>query len=149
MRRKWFFAGIFFTVMLANTVYANNTTTVSYTVNPAYTVLIPVDTEVEFNQLSESFGKIQVEKAQLDEGKCIEVSLSSDGVLKNKNNRSDVIPYQILKTSEATPFVSARYHTAGEATPLTISIKQDDWNKAPSGDYSDTVIFTISYVDDK
>ena len=48
MRRKWFFAGIFFTVMLANTVYANNTTTVSYTVNPAYTVLIPVDTEVEF-----------------------------------------------------------------------------------------------------
>ena len=135
MRRKWFFAGIFFTVMLANTVYANNTTTVSYTVNPAYTVLIPVDTEVEFNQLSESFGKIQVEKAQLDEGKCIEVSLSSDGVLKNKNNRSDVIPYQILKTSEATP--------------LTISIKQDDWNKAPSGDYSDTVTFTISYVDDK
>ena len=48
MRRKCFFAGIFFTVMLANTVYANNTTTVSYTVNPAYTVLIPVDTEVEF-----------------------------------------------------------------------------------------------------
>ncbi len=44
-----------------------------------------------------------------------------------------MIPYQILKTSEATPFVSARYHTAGEATPLTISIKQDDWNKAPSG----------------
>ena len=70
-------------------------------------------------------------------------------LLKNKNNRSDVIPYQILKTSEATPFVSARYHTAGEATPLTISIKQDDWNKAPSGDYSDTVTFTISYVDDK
>ena len=137
MRKKWLTVGIFFAMMLANTVYANNTTTVSYTVNPAYTVLIPVDTEVEFNQLSESFGKIQVENAQLD------------GVLKNKNNRSDVIPYQILKTSEATPFVSARYHTAGEATPLTISIKQDDWNKAPSGDYSDTVTFTISYVDDK
>lgn len=135
MRKKWLTVGIFFAMMLANTVYANNTTTVSYTVNPAYTVLIPVDTEVEFNQLSESFGKIQVENAQLDEGKCIEVSLSSDGVLKNKNNRSDVIPYQILKTSEATP--------------LTISIKQDDWNKAPSGDYSDTVTFTISYVDDK
>ena len=135
MRKKCLTVGIFFAMMLANTVYANNTTTVSYTVNPAYTVLIPVDTEVEFNQLSESFGKIQVENAQLDEGKCIEVSLSSDGVLKNKNNRSDVIPYQILKTSEATP--------------LTISIKQDDWNKAPSGDYSDTVTFTISYVDDK
>ena len=105
MRKKWLTVGIFFAMMLANTVYANNTTTVSYTVNPAYTVLIPVDTEVEFNQLSESFGKIQVENAQLDEGKCIEVSLSSDGVLKNKNNRSDVIPYQILKTSEATPFV--------------------------------------------
>lgn len=149
MRKKWLTVGIFFAMVLANTVYANNTTTVSYTVNPAYTVLIPVDTEVEFNQLSESFGKIQVENAQIDEGKCIEVSLSSDGVLKNKNNRSDVIPYQILKTSEATPFVSARYHTVGEATPLTISIKQDDWNKAPSGDYSDTVTFTISYVDDK
>ena len=81
MRKKCLTVGIFFAMMLANTVYANNTTTVSYTVNPAYTVLIPVDTEVEFNQLSESFGKIQVENAQLDEGKCIEVSLSSDGVL--------------------------------------------------------------------
>ena len=90
MRKKCLTVGIFFAMMLANTVYANNTTTVSYTVNPAYTVLIPVDTEVEFNQLSESFGKIQVENAQLDEGKCIEVSLSSDGVLKNKNNRSEI-----------------------------------------------------------
>lgn len=149
MGKKWLTAGIFFTMILANTVYANNTTTVSYTVNPAYTVLIPVDTEVEFNQLSESFGKIQIEKAQIDEGKCIEVSLSSDGTLKNKNNLSDMIPYQILKTDETTPFVSARYHTAGEETPLTINIKQDDWNKAPSGDYADTVTFTISYVDDK
>ena len=47
MRKKWLTVGIFFAMMLANTVYANNTTTVSYTVNPAYTVLIPVDTEVE------------------------------------------------------------------------------------------------------
>ena len=122
MRKKWLTVGIFFAMMLANTVYANNTTTVSYTVNPAYTVLIPVDTEVEFNQLSESFGKIQVENAQLDEGKCIEVSLSSDGVLKNKNNRSDVIPYQILKTSEATLHLCQRGITRQEKRHRLLSV---------------------------
>ena len=36
---------------------------------------------------------------------------------------------------------------AGEETPLTIVIKKEDWKKAVAGQYSDTVTFTISYVD--
>lgn len=148
MRKKWLTVGIFFAMMLANTVYANNTTTVSYTVNPAYTVLIPVDTEVEFNQLSESFGKIQVENAQLDEGKCIRVSLKTEGTLKNEANSNEMIPYKIVEEGKMTPFVSADYHTAGEATPLEFHINQEDWNEAAAGDYKDTVTFTISYINE-
>ena len=60
---------------------------------------------------------------------------------------SKLIPYQILEEGKDTPFTSAKYTAQGEETSLLIDIKQDDWNKAASGSYSDTVTFTISYAD--
>ena len=44
-------------------------------------------------------------------------------------------------------FTSAKYTAAGQETPLTIAIAKDEWNKAAAGSYSDTVTFTVSYVD--
>ena len=92
---------------------------------------------------------IVVEQAQIEDGKCIQVSLLSDLNLKNSNNSKAVIPYQILAQDEAgsRPFTSAQYTKAGEETPLTIAIKKEDWKKAAAGEYADTVTFTISYVD--
>ena len=96
-----------------------------------------------------SYGNIVVEQAQIEDGKCIQVSLLSDLNLKNSNNPKAVIPYQILAQDEAgsRPFTSAQYTKAGEETPLTIAIKKEDWKKAAAGEYADTVTFTISYVD--
>ena len=95
------------------------------------------------------YGNIVVEQAQIEDGKCIQVSLLSDLNLKNSNNSKAVIPYQILAQDEAgsRPFTSAQYTKAGEETLLTIAMKKEDWKKAAAGEYADTVTFTISYVD--
>ena len=116
-----------------NPIYAATTqtagsATVSYHVDPAYQVTIPVDTSMRFNETETSYGNIVVEQAQIEDGKCIQVSLLSDLNLKNS-------------------FTSAQYTKAGEETPLTIAIKKEDWKKAVAGEYADTVTFTISYVD--
>ena len=78
-----------------------------------------------------------------------DMSLLADFNLKNSNNSKAIIPYQILAGDEAEshPFTSVQYTKAGEETPLTIVIKKEDWKKAVAGQYSDTVTFTISYVD--
>ena len=125
-----------------NPIYAATTqtagsATVSYHVDPAYQVTIPVDTSMRFNETETSYGNIVVEQAQIEDGKCIQVSLLSD------------LNLRILAQDEAgsRPFTSAQYTKAGEETPLTIAIKKEDWKKAAAGEYADTVTFTISYVD--
>ena len=128
-------------------VYQNETLKISTKIKPAYTVVIPQDTNVQFNKLTENFGKISMEKVWLEDGKCIEVSMSSAGNLTNQKDSSKLIPYQILEEGKDTLFTSAKYTAQGEETSLLIDIKQDDWNKAASGSYSDTVTFTISYAD--
>ena len=99
------------------------------------------------DKMTENFGKISMEKVWLEDGKCIEVSMSSAGNLTNQKDSSKLIPYQILEEGKDTLFTSAKYTAQGEETSLLIDIKQDDWNKAASGSYSDTVTFTISYAD--
>ena len=81
---------------------------------------IPVDTSMRFNETETSYGNIVVEQAQIEDGKCIQVSLLSDLNLKNSNNSKAVIPYQILAQDEAgsRPFTSAQYTKAGEETLL-------------------------------
>ena len=66
-----------------NPIYAATTqtagsATVSYHVDPAYQVTIPVDTSMQFNETETSYGNIVVEQAQIEDGKCIQVSLLSD-----------------------------------------------------------------------
>lgn len=43
-------------------------------------------------------------------------------------------------------FTAQQYTAAGQETPLTIDITQAAWNAAFAGSYSDTVTFTVSYV---
>ena len=78
-------------------VYQNQTLKISTKIKPAYTVVIPQDTNVQFNKLTENFGKISMEKVWLEDGKCIEVSMSSAGNLTNQKDSSKLIPYQILR----------------------------------------------------
>lgn len=126
-------------------VCAGNGTTISYTVDPAYLVMIPENITVKYNEETAPYGKIQVTEAQLDEGKCIRVTLDSDGNLDNQTDGKSVLPYKIL--ADGQPFTFADYTETGEETDLTIAIAKEDWKKARSGSYMDTVTFTIAYID--
>lgn len=120
-------------------------TAINYHVDPAYSVMIPMDMDVSFNETTASYGKIVIEEAKIDEGKCIQVSLVSDFLLKNASDSRAVIPYQIYAGGQ--PFAMMQYTKAGEETPLTVEIDKEDWKKATAGAYSGTVTFDVSYVD--
>lgn len=117
--------------------------TVTTKIAPTYTVTIPANTTVKFNDENTSFGEIKLTAAQLDPGKSVEVALSASGTLKNAADTNKTLAYKIM--SGETEFTSANYEKAGESTALTIHIAQKDWNGAFAGDYTDTVTFTISY----
>lgn len=145
MKKKRAVAGGLLLVLgIAQSVSAE-TTTVTYHVDPSYMVLVPANTTIPFNEESVNYGKIRVEEAQIEEGKCIQVELISDKKLKNQSGKEGEIPYEIL--ADTTAFTKARYTTAGEETVLGITIDRESWKKAPPGSYADTVIFQISYVD--
>lgn len=116
---------------------------ITTSIKPTYTVTIPADVTVPFNAETTSFGQIKVESAQIDPDKCIKVSLTTDGTLNNKADKTKVIPYTVKSGENA--FTSATYLATGEYTDLTINITKADWNKAYAGDYEDTVTFEVSY----
>ena len=119
---------------------------ITTSIAPTYTVTIPADVNVAFNATETAFGTIEVTASQIHPDKCIKVELTSDGKLENSIDATKVIPYAI-KDSEGAAFTSATYLTEGDKTELSIHITADDWNAAYAGDYSDTVIFTVSYED--
>ena len=135
---------------LSVTAFAANTTggdaDITTSIAPTYTVTIPADVNVQFNATEPAFGTIEVEASQIHPDKCIKVALATDKELNNAIDNTKVIPYAI-KDSEGAAFTSATYLTEGDKTELSIHITADDWNAAYAGDYSDTVTFTVSYVD--
>lgn len=126
-------------------------TVITTEIAPAYIVTIPTDTAVTFNTENTDFGAIELTKAQLDPGKAVKVTLTTDNKLENKADETKTLAYTIFEgKADAvtdTVFAEAYYQAVGDKTDLTINITQDDWNKAYAGEYSDTVTFTISYED--
>ena len=136
-------AGSSLTVLAANST--GGQTTITANVEPTYTVVIPANTTVDFNANQTAFGAIEVTAAQIHSNMCIKVTLTSDGKLENTLDADKIIPYTI-QDSEGNVFTSATYLTKGDKTVLSIHITQDDWNAAYAGNYTDTVTFTVSYV---
>lgn len=116
--------------------------TVTTSIAPTYTVSIPEDVSVAFNDISTEWGSIEVTQAQIDPDKQIVVSLAA-GALKNSADSTKTIPYTVNDANGV--FTEAAYLAKGDKTDLTINITADDWNKAYAGSYSDTVTFTVSY----
>lgn len=111
---------------------------------PTYTVTIPASTTVDFNAASTDFGAVKLDTAQIDPGYVVRVALDASGTLKNEADTTKTIAYTVNDASGA--FVFADYTVAGQETSLTIDITQEAWNTAFAGDYSDTVIFNVSYL---
>ena len=100
MKKKRAVAGGLLLVLgIAQSVSAG-TTTVTYHVDPSYMVLVPANTTIPFNEESVNYGKIRVEEAQIEEGKCIQVELISDKKLKNQSGKEGEIPSEILEDGQ-------------------------------------------------
>lgn len=123
----------------------DTTVEITTSIEPTYTVTIPANTTVAFNATSTSFGSIKLDAAQLDPGYAVKVELSASNTLKNKADADKTIAYTIKDGNGV--FTSAEYLTAGDSTALTIDITQAAWDAAYAGEYSDTVTFTVSYVE--
>ena len=122
---------------------------------PAYIVTIPTDTKIPFNSLETELGKIELTKATLDPGAFVMVGFAGteeSPVLKNKADESKTIPYRFKYDSEGfaiSDCIGTEFgmQTEGESGTFSVTIKQEDWDKAYAGEYSDTVTFTIRYED--
>lgn len=118
---------------------------VKTSISPTYTVTIPANTTVTFNRLSTSFGSVKLDAAQINPGYAVKVELNASGKLKNQADNNKTIAYTI-NDKNGKAFTAQQYTAAGQETPLTIDITQAAWNAAFAGSYSDTVTFTVSYV---
>lgn len=116
---------------------------VTTTIQPTYTVTIPEDVQVTFNETSTDFGTIELTAAQIDPDHAVTVTLSASGTLKNRADKTKTIAYTV--NSADGVFTSAKYQNKGDSTALTIDITQAAWDAAYAGTYSDTVTFTIAY----
>lgn len=136
-----------FVLSLSITAFADDEerdTIITTSIQPTYTVTVPSNTTVKFNDTETAFGEIKVDAAQIEPDKYITVALTTDGALNNEADTTKELPYTITDAS-GTVFTSAKYNEKNQSTALTINITQADWAAAYAGDYSDTVTFTISY----
>ena len=138
---------IVLSLSLSVTAFAadNRNTTITTSISPTYTVTIPANTNVTFNTLSTSFGAVTLTAAQIDPGYAVKVELNASGTLKNQADATKTIAYTV-NDANGDAFTVGTYTTAGDKTDLTIDITQAAWNAAFAGQYSDTVTFTVSYI---
>lgn len=116
---------------------------VTTSIAPTYTVTIPDNVQVAFNNTSTEFGEVRLISARLDSGYAVKVTLKASGELVNEADETKTIAYTV--NSADGPFSSGIYQNIGDGDALTIDITQAAWDAAYAGNYSDTVTFTISY----
>lgn len=124
---------------------------VTYKVDPSYTVTIP--TSVKLNATTPSTALVKATNVTIPYGYRVEVALSSATGFKVKAgdyNGAPTLSYQVTVPNSATPVQngnpvltvqSGAENKEGETT-LTFKLTGDDIKY--SGDYTDTVTFTVS-----
>lgn len=132
-------------------------TTVTFNVDPTYTVTIPATVELEKKTAADetvTYEKdltVSAENVRLLEGKQIQVTLTSDFTLTNDTQNGGAatnLSYTVTVGDSATPIVTdGVVATFGTSTTEQTSVLHfAAANPTYAGDYSDTVTFTISVV---
>lgn len=132
-------------------------TTVTFNVDPTYTVTIPATVELEKKTAADetvTYEKdltVSAENVRLLEGKQIQVTLTSDFTLTNDTQNGGAatnLSYTVTVGDSATPIVTdGVVATFGTSTTEQTSVLHfAAANPTYAGDYSDTVTFTIAVV---
>lgn len=119
-------------------------TTIKTSIKPTYTVVIPSETTIQFNEPETKLeGPLYLSAAQLDPDHKVTISATANA-LKNDADKSKTIPFTLYEGND--PFTSADFVDKYKNVQLSVHIKQSDWNAAPAGNYKGSVTFTIDYV---
>lgn len=118
-------------------------TTITTSIKPTYTVVIPSTTNITFNHADTDLeGTLHLSAAQLDPGHSVKISATANA-LQNSAATSETIPFTLYANN--SPFDSATFTDTTEKVQLSVHITEDAWNKAPAGNYTGSVTFTITY----
>ena len=118
-------------------------TEVNCKIDPTYTVEIPADTAIDFNTTSNTLTtNLGLSTARLDRGFKVTVTAKVNP-LQNDKDSSQTIPFTLY--ADNSPFSKAEFTNTNDKVQLSVHIDQSDWNKAPAGNYTGSVTFTIAY----
>lgn len=148
MKKKWI-ASILTTALMITSmlpVYAaenqqSGTTTVTATVDSTYTMTIPAETTIPFNQIETKLnGQLKV-KGNVRNSEKVSVT-ATEKPLENENK--ETIAY-VLKQNGAE-FKSATWSEqdlrAEKAYNLSVTIPKEIWDTAKAGTYAGGIVFT-------
>lgn len=153
MKNKWT-AGVLTAALMMTSVlpvYAagnqqSGTTTVTATVDSTYTMTIPAETKIPFNQVETALnGQLKV-KGNVKSSEEVSV-VAAANPLENENK--ETIAY-VLKQGGAE-FKSATWSEqelrAEKAYDLSVTIPQATWDTAKAGTYTGGIVFTAQLRD--
>ena len=119
------------------------TTTITTTINPTYTVVIPAATNITFNHTDTNLnGPLHLSAAQLDPDHEVTIS-ATEHELENQADNTKTIQFTLYEGSNS--FLSTSFTDTKKEVQLSAHIDQKAWNTAPAGKYEGSVTFEISY----
>lgn len=119
------------------------TTTITTTINPTYTVVIPAATNITFNHTDTNLnGTLHLSAAQLDPDHEVTIS-ATEYELENQADNTKTIQFALYEGSNS--FTSTSFTDTKKEVQLSAHIDQKAWNTAPAGKYEGSVTFEISY----
>ena len=131
-------------------------TTVEFSVDPAYTVIIPAKVVLEKGEdgLYSNSGELKAENVFLNEGKEIVVSLTSASKFNMKTSAESTynLPYTASTgtfgsiTDKTNGGIVAKFQTSAAEQPVSVTFTTDETPKY-AGTYTDPVVFTIEVSD--
>lgn len=114
----------------------------------AFTIVIPADVQIPWGQedACQTTG-LEMKDSFLPSGAHVDVSVENkDYIMTRGEDKTMQIPY-ILSESDGGIFKNHVFEDDG-TVGLDVTVTKDDWDAAPVIDeYSDTVVFTVAYVE--
>lgn len=110
-----------------------------------YQLAFPADFEIPWETDTITIGAVSATKMLIEPAMAVKVSVASANgfTLKNTANAQNTITYT-LSGADSIEFLAGDF---GKAFPLSVTVAQAQWEKAASGEYRDTLTFTVEYTE--
>ncbi len=112
--------------------------------NEVWTLYFPADTQIPWESETYGIGEVKSEKLQIEPGKVLTVSVTSqnDYKLVNTMDAQKTIEYT-LSGADDISFLPGEVNKSFE---LTVSVTDEQWGKAAAGEHTDLLTFQAECV---